>query len=117
MSCLETGILDDKRSKCILFDEYFRSPEDCDGLCGDVQGCTHWTWTSGTCHLKSGRFWEKTPSQGAISGIAGHKCVKEPVRGWWVIISYCLVDDWCAGRECGYDGTKDRVQCIFADHR
>jgi len=79
---------------------HWRSPGDCKGLCNMFEECSHWTWASGTCHLKSGQSWSKTPHKGSISGTAGQICLEQPVRG----------------RECGYEGTKSPVQCIFADH-
>ena len=30
------------------------SGEECGGRCASTQGCTHWSWTSGTCFLKRG---------------------------------------------------------------
>merc|ERR550534_688022 len=78
----------------------WRSPSDCQGLCTMFEQCSHWTWTSGTCHLKSGKLWSKIPHKGSISGTVGQMCLEQPVRG----------------RECGYEGTKTPVQCIFADH-
>ena len=88
-----------------------RSPGDCKGLCNMFEECSHWTWASGTCHLKSGQSWSKTPHKGSISGTAGQICLEQPVRGkmWCVVINHFFVVDFCCVQVVSVDMRGQRV--------
>ena len=88
-----------------------RSPGDCNGLCNMFEECSHWTWASGSCHLKSGQFWSKTPHKGSISGTAGQMCLEQPVRGkmWCVVINHFFVVDLCCVQVVSVDMRGQRL--------